>query len=77
MITENKLRYYPALLAFIGILIHLSALYGHPIGEATLLNHVLMFIVDVVVFWGLIYRTSWGYWCAVILFLQQSIFQTK
>lgn len=74
---RHKLYYFPISLVFIGILIHLAALYGHPLGNAEYLTHVLMFVADVVVFWGLIYKTSWGYYLAVALFLQQSIFQTK
>ncbi len=74
---RHRFDHYPTLLVFVGIIIHLTALYGYPIGNADYLTHVLMFVADVVVFWGLIYRTPWGYYLAVILFLHQSVFQTK
>ncbi len=53
----------------------------HTLGLLTLIPHprvildLSMLIIDILVVYGLIKKTTWGYYLAIVLYLQQSIMQ--
>lgn len=68
------MRYIPIITAIIGVAIHALGLFDlipHP----TFMADLSMLVIDLSVFYGLIKKTRWGYYLAIILYLQQSIMQ--
>lgn len=68
------MRYIPIIVSIVGLIIHslgLLNLIPHPI----FIIDLLMFLVDLTVTYGLIKKTFYGYWLAVILYSQQSLMQ--
>jgi hypothetical protein len=68
------MRYIPITVAIIGIVIHslgLLDLIPHPL----FILDLLMLCIDILVAYGLIKKTTWGYWLAIALYLQQSFMQ--
>ena len=68
------MRYIPILTAIIGVGIHalgLLEIIPHP---SVFVDSCMLFI-DLLVAYGLIKKTRWGYYLALILFLQQSSMQ--
>jgi hypothetical protein len=67
---------FPIILASLGVVIHLLALFGISVSQTSDTIHIVMFIVDSCVVIGLTLKKLWGYIGAVLLFLQQSLFQS-
>lgn len=67
---------YPILLTSCGIFIHALALLGVEYGSSPAWLHLVMLSVDSAVVVGLLLKHSWGWWLAVVLFIQQVICQT-
>ena len=68
------MKYSPIMVAMIGIVIHslgLLDLIPHPL----FILDLLMLCIDILVVYGLIKKTTWGYWLAIALYLQQSLMQ--
>lgn len=63
--------YYPIALTCIGALIHSLSLLGIKIVNAPLWLHLMMLTVDIAVIIGLNLRSTWGYWLAMALYVQQ------
>jgi len=64
----------PVIVAAIGVIIHalgLLDLIPHP----EFISDLSMFFIDILVVYGLMKKTVWGYWLAVALYLQQSLMQ--
>lgn len=67
---------YPILLTFIGVMIHAFGLIKIEYCTAPAWIHFIMLSVDSAVVVGLILKSSWGWWLAVALFIEQVILQT-
>jgi len=67
--------WYPIVLATTGIVIHALALLGFSVSNTPTWLHLLMFLIDFAVVVGLYRGLNGGYWLAVALYLQQSVFQ--
>ncbi len=70
----NFIRFFPILVAALGVIIHALGIVS-VVPQTTIFLDITMFVVDFLVCYGLIKRKSWGYYLAIILFLQQSIMQ--
>lgn len=57
------------------MVVHLLGLLGIDPQNASCLAHLIMLIVDSTVLIGLLVRRTWGYWLALALFGQQTVFQ--
>ncbi len=68
------MRFFPISVAALGVIIHALGIMNI-LPQTTILLDIGMFVVDFLVCYGLIKRKSWGYYLAIILFLQQSIMQ--
>ena len=66
--------HFPIFIACVGIVIHLLGITKVLI-IADLHADIIMFLLDSLVVYGLLKRKKWGWWLAVLLFLQQSIMQ--
>ncbi len=64
----------PLITAIIGVGIHTLGLLDF-IPHPSVLADTCMLLIDLLVAYGLIKKTRWGYYLALILFLQQSIMQ--
>jgi uncharacterized membrane protein len=67
--------WYPIVVSALGIGIHFFGtlrLFQREVPQA---NHIIMLIIDMLVVIGLLKRTTWGYWFAVLLYIQQSTMQ--
>ena len=64
----------PIFVTFLGIIIHTLGLLNF-IPNPGFVSDISMLIVDTLVFYGLIKQTRFGYFAAVVLYLQQSIMQ--
>ena len=69
------LYWYPISLSLIGVLIHLFGTLGLFQVEVTRAIHALMFTIDTLVVIGLLKKANWGYWLAILLYIEQSIMQ--
>lgn len=67
--------YYPIVLTVIGVFIHLFGVFKLFQLEVPQRIHAIMLVVDFLVVVGLLKKTAWGYWLAVLLYIQQSIMQ--
>jgi hypothetical protein len=67
---------YPILLTSIGVTIHAFGLLGIEYCNAPAWIHFIMLSVDSAVVVGLILKSSWGWWLAIALFIEQVILQT-
>jgi hypothetical protein len=72
---EKALHLLPIGVALIGVAIHLLGLLGIDPQNAPVSAHAVMLVVDSSVVAGLLGRRRWGYWLAVALFVQQTMFQ--
>ncbi|MCA9507701.1 MAG: hypothetical protein KC505_04680 [Myxococcales bacterium] len=75
MIKNKLLRFYLICLTAAGVLIHFFGalkLFQLDVPQA---NHLIMLIVDSLVVFGLLKRSTWGYWLAILLYIQQSFMQ--
>lgn len=68
------ITFIPIIVALIGVLIHLLGML-QILKIASFNADIMMFIVDLLVVYGLIMRKKWGWYLATILFIQQSIMQ--
>lgn len=66
---------YPIMLSAIGVVIHFLGIFRLFQLEVPAPTHVIMFAIDLLVVIGLLRKTHWGYWLAVLLYVQQSIMQ--
>lgn len=67
---------YPIALTFIGVIIHAIGIFGFQIYLTTdFILHLGMLVIDLLAVISLCQRRNWGYWLAVFLYCQQSIFQ--
>ena len=71
---ERAKNLLPIILSIIGIYIHAMGLLNL-IPAPVFLVDLLMLFTDLLVAYGLIKKTLWGYWLAVALYLQQSFMQ--
>jgi hypothetical protein len=69
------LYYYPIILTGIGVGIHSLGTIGSFQEEQSPIIHAIMLAVDLLVVIGLLKRTLWGYWVAILLYIEQSIMQ--
>ena len=69
MTRDKLLFYYPIALTAIGILIHLFGTLQLFQPEVPQLNHAIMLTIDFLVVLGLLKRTAWGYWLAILLYV--------
>jgi hypothetical protein len=69
------LFWYPIALTTIGVGIHLFGTLGLFQLHVLRVVHVVMLIVDLLVVIGLLKKTKWGYWLAILLYIEQSIGQ--
>jgi hypothetical protein len=67
---------YPILLTSIGVMIHAFGLLGIEYHNPPAWIHFVMLSVDIAVVVGLILKSSWGWWLAVALYIEQVILQT-
>ena len=67
--------YYPIAVAIIGVIIHLFNTLQLFQLEVPQRNHAFMLAIDLLVALGLLKRAAFGYWLAILLFIQQSIMQ--
>lgn len=67
--------WYPIVLTSLGVGIHFFGTLGLFQLEVPRSIHALMLVIDFMVVVGLFRRTSWGYWLAIVLYLEQSIMQ--
>lgn len=68
------MKYIPIMVAIIGVIIHslgLLNLIPHPF----FILDLLMLCIDILVVYGLVKKTTWGYWAAIALYLQQCLMQ--
>lgn len=68
------MRSIPVIVAAIGIVIHALSLLDF-ISHPSFISDLSMFFIDILVVYGLINKRVWGYWLAVVLYLQQSVMQ--
>ncbi len=68
------IRFFPISVVALGVIIHALGIVN-VVPQTTILLDLTMFVVDFLVCYGLIKRKAWGYYLAIILFLQQSIMQ--
>lgn len=68
------IRFFPISVAALGVIIHALGIVN-VVPQTTLLLDMIMFAIDFLVCYGLINKKPWGYYLAIILFLQQSIMQ--
>jgi len=71
----HLLYYYPICISAIGVAIHFFGMLGLFQLEVPRILHVIMFVLDLAVVIGLLRKWSWGYWLAILLYVQQSIMQ--
>ena len=72
----TKLLYwYPIALTAIGVGIHFFGTLGLFQREVSIATHAILLTIDLLVVIGLLKRTAWGYWLAVLLYIDQSIMQ--
>lgn len=64
----------PIIVALLGVLIHLLGML-QILKMASFNADLFMFIIDALVVYGLMKRRKWGFYLAIILFIQQSIMQ--
>jgi Na+/proline symporter len=57
-------------------MVHSLGLLGIDPQGASRVGHVIMLLLDSSVLVGLLGRRTWGYWLALGLFVQQTVFQT-
>lgn len=67
--------WYPILISTIGVGIHLFGVLELFQLEVPRSIHGLMLLVDSLVLIGLLQKSRWGYWLALLLYLEQSIMQ--
>ena len=73
-LVERIQNLLPIILSIIGVFIHSMGLLNL-IPAPVFLVDLLMLFTDLLVAYGLIKKTLWGYWLAVALYLQQSFMQ--
>lgn len=66
---------FVVLLLCVGAIVHAAALVGWKLDEEPLWTDVTFLCIDLVVFFGVLTKRRWGYWLALLLFLQQSAVQ--
>lgn len=66
-------HWVPIAITSIGVAIHLFGTLGLFQLEVHRVVHMAMLIVDSTVVIGLLKKTTWGYWLAVMLYIEQSI----
>lgn len=69
------LYWFPIVLSAIGVGIHFFGTLAMFQLEVPRVNHAVMLIIDFMVVVGLLRRTPWGYWLAILLYIEQSIMQ--
>lgn len=69
------LFWYPIALTAIGVGIHSFGTLGLFQLEVYRMVHAVMLLADMLVVSGLLKKTVWGYWLAVLLYIEQSIGQ--
>lgn len=62
-------------LLLVGAGIHMAALLGWKIDDEPLVTDVVFLVLDVTITFGVMTKQRWGYWLALLLFLQQTGFQ--
>jgi hypothetical protein len=73
---QNKLlRFYPICLTAVGVFIHFFGALKLFQPDVPQISHLIMLIVDSLVVFALLRRSAWGYWLAILLYIQQSIMQ--
>ena len=65
----RTLYFYTIALTFLGVIIHALGICGITVGDTPLWLHVLMLVVDCAVVVGLILKSKWRYWLAVVLYV--------
>ena len=74
-IKDKFLYWFPVLITSYGVLVHGLGLLDFIQQQVGFPSHLIMFFVDIVVLIGLLMRKNWGYYFAVILYIQQTICQ--
>ncbi len=72
----RALRLLPICVAGVGVGVHSLGLLGIDPQGASRVAHATMLFLDSSVLVGLLGRRTWGYWLALGLFAQQTVFQT-
>ena len=80
-LKDNKFRdavlyWFPTILTFYGVIVHFFGILKYTQVWTDHNVHIAMFVVDSLVVTGLLRKTKWGYWLAVILYVQQVIMQS-
>ena len=73
---NKALHTLPISVAGVGVVVHALGLLGIDPQGASQWGHAVMLCVDCSVLIGLSRRWTWGYWLALGLFGQQTLFQT-
>jgi|GEM_PF-3263593 len=72
---NRALYLYPITLSAIGVVIHFLGILRLFQLDVSIPIHVALFAIDLLVVIGLVRKTKWGYWLAVLLYVEQSIMQ--